>query len=60
MHELQLYDKKHNKSGTLNIITQFIAVANDCEINPDMNSKSYIKLNIQEATFVKDLDMIGK
>jgi len=60
MHELELYDKNHKKSGSLNIITQFEAVPNNYEINPDMNSNSYVLLHILEATFLKEGSLLDK
>lgn len=59
-HTLILLDKAKKKAGELKMTSQFIYVAPDPEINPDLNRNCILKVTIQEGKFFKDNDTFGK
>lgn len=58
--EVDLFDKKDKKAGSLRLQTQLILVRADPAINTSLNSNCSLEIKLEEATFLKDLDMIGK
>ena len=48
------------KTGDLKFIAEFVWKKPDPPLNPKLNNNCRIELIIEEATFIKDVDFIGK
>jgi len=55
-----LFDKEKKKAGDLVLTSQFIYVPNDPEPNPDLNRNCILRVEVLNAKFFKDSDIMGK
>ena len=59
-HALDLFDRKGKKSGTLQVISEVINFEQDPPVNEMLNYNCSLQISLLEATFLKDVDVIGK
>ena len=59
-HDIELQDKMGKKAGNILFSTQLIVIPKDPTEFIEMNCNCALQINIKEATFLKDQDVIGK
>ena len=59
-HEMVLYDEFNKRAGDIVITTQFELIEAEPEPLKDINLNCSLKINVKEATFLKDFDTFGK
>ena len=59
-HNVQLFDKEKKKAGDLILTSQFVYVPNDPEPNPDLNRNCILRVEVLNAKFFQDSDIMGK
>ena len=55
-----LYDEFNKRAGDIVITTQFELIEAEPEPLKDINLNCSLKINVKEATFLKDFDTFGK